>query len=326
MKNSTVERNDGHTLPAIHWPEGKQFAFTVFDDTDLSTVKNVPPVYDHLERNGFRTTKSVWPSEGTHESKFGGSTCDVHEYLEWVLDLKKRGFEIGMHNVTHHSSTREECLAGIQKFTHYFGHPPFIHANHVDCADGLYWGPHRFTGINRLAYTVMTRGKRNDRYEGHIESSRYFWGDICRQHVQYVRDFVFPDINTLKACPYMPYHDARRPYVNQWFASSEGANVDLFAAMLSEKNQDTLEREGGACIMYTHFASGFYRDGALDRRFKFLIERLGKKNGWFVPVRVLLDHIAVERGVYNITPQQRKRLERKFLMDRALLRLAKFRP
>jgi hypothetical protein len=72
--------------------------------------------------------------------------------------------------------------------------------------------------------------------------------------------------------------------------------------------------------MYTHFAKGFWRDGALDPRFKVLIERLGKKNGWFVPVTELLDHIArVRGGVHVLTPAERARLERRWLLHKVLV-------
>ena len=49
----------------VAWPEGKAFAFTVFDDTDACTVENTKPVYDFLRDCGLRTTKSVWPLAGT---------------------------------------------------------------------------------------------------------------------------------------------------------------------------------------------------------------------------------------------------------------------
>ena len=32
----------------IKWPEGKDFAFTIFDDTDDSTLENVKDVYAFL--------------------------------------------------------------------------------------------------------------------------------------------------------------------------------------------------------------------------------------------------------------------------------------
>ncbi len=52
----------------------------------------------------------------------------------------------------------------------------------------------------------------------------------------------FGDINTLKVCPFMPYHDPDRPYVNYWFAASEGPTIDRFNSMVSEENQDRLAR------------------------------------------------------------------------------------
>ena len=43
----------------IVWPQGKKFAFTIFDDTDLSKPGNYEVVYDFLRDLGFKTTKSV---------------------------------------------------------------------------------------------------------------------------------------------------------------------------------------------------------------------------------------------------------------------------
>ena len=94
----------------------------------------------------------------------------------------------------------------------------------------------------------------------------------------------------------MPYHDPDRPYVNYWFAVSEGARIKAYNSMLSEENQDRLASEGGACIMYTHLACGFLENGEINKRFRTLMERLSKMNGWFVPVRTLLDHIVSVRG------------------------------
>ena len=111
----------------------------------------------------------------------------------------------------------------------------------------------------------------------------------------------------------MPYHDPDRQFVNYWFASSEGPDISSFNNCLSEQNQDRLEEEGGACIMYTHFANGFYEDGRINPRFQVLMERLSKKGGWFVPVTTLLDYIHQEKGHHNITNPDRSRLERKWL-------------
>jgi len=114
----------------------------------------------------------------------------------------------------------------------------------------------------------------------------------------------------------MPYHDPDRPNVRAWFASSEGADVGAFNHQLGEAEQDRLEAEGGACIMYTHFASGFCNDGRIDPRFRELMEKKKKKNGWFVPVTPLLDHLVRQRGLTVLSPAQRHALERRWLRSK----------
>jgi hypothetical protein len=304
------------TTGRIDWPEGKTFAFTVFDDTDNATVANVGPVYEFLDSIGMRTTKSVWALKGEGTPHVGGATCDDPDYRAWTLQLQARGFEIGSHGATYLTSPRERVMASMERFKEIYGRPPRSLANHTGCEESIYWGADRVTGINRLVYHVLTRFGRRGLFRGHIEGDPLFWGDLCKANVNYVRNFTYPDINTLSACPQMPYHDPKRPYVNQWFASSEGANVGTYNACISEANQDRLEAEGGACIMYTHFASGFVRDGRLDRRFETLMRRLAAKNGWFVPVSTLLDVLTARNGATVITDRQRASLERRWLLSK----------
>jgi hypothetical protein len=319
-------RPDIRNIRNIEWPAGRSFAFTVFDDTDRATLDNVPHVYGFLGDLGLRTTKSVWPVEGVREpSVVGGTTCGDKAYLELVLRLKGEGFEIGFHNATYHSSTREETLAGLDVFERLFGHPPRSMANHTECREGIYWGTDRLTGANRLVYDLVTLGKKRGLFRGHVPGDRYFWGDLCRERITYVRNFTFPEPNTLKACPFMPYHDPERPFVNLWFAASDGDRIDRYNRLLGEKNQDRLEREGGACIVYTHFGKGFARSGALDSRFKQLMRRLASKNGWFVPVSTLLDHIVAVRGRHTVSSGERARLERRWLFHKVLAGLGRSR-
>ena len=143
--------------------------------------------------------------------------------------------------------------------------------------------------------------------------------DFCKEYVSYVRNFVFSDINTLKCCPYMPYEDLTKPYVNSWFASSEGNNVKMFNKCISDENQDRLEIEGGACIMYTHFADGFYKNGRISEEFKRQMKRLSNKNGWFVPVSVLLEFLKKENKKHVISFKQRTELEWKWLFDKLVI-------
>jgi len=120
----------------------------------------------------------------------------------------------------------------------------------------------------------------------------------------------------------MPYHDPERPFVNYWFASSEGANVASFNERIAEANQDRLEEEEGACIMYTHFGLGFCEDGRLNPRFRRLMERLARKRGWFVPVATLLDHLLATRGRVEISAAQRTALEWRWLRHKLRQRTA----
>ena len=235
------------------------------------------------------------------------------------MKLQQQGFEISLHNVTYHTSLREETLRGIERFYELFGHYPYsAAANHTNCYENIYWGNYRLTGIHEIIYNLLLRNRNKGVFQGHIEGSPLFWGDVCKAKIKYVRNFVFGDINTLQVCPFMPYHDPKRPYVNYWFAASEGPVVDSFISMLAEKNQDRLAAAGGACIMYTHLACGFYEKGRIHPRFKFLMERISKMNGWFVPVRTLLDYLLESRGPYGITSSERNKLERRWLLHKII--------
>lgn len=299
---------------AVAWPEGKRFAFTVFDDTDGASVEKLRPVYDLLAELGFRTTKTVWPLAGTQPPEVvGGATCAEPEYRAWVQALQRQGFELAWHNATYHSSRREETLRGLETFARLFGGPPRTMATHTTCREALYWGPERVSGVRRGLYLLLTGFRQAGRFRGHVPGDPYFWGDLCRERGLYVRNFVFAGINTLAACPWMPYHDPARPYVPAWFASSEGARVESFNALLTELHQDRLEAEGGACIVYTHLAKGFAEGGKVNPRFKELMTRLSRKPGWFVPVATLLDYLRQQRGLHRLTPAERSRLEWRWL-------------
>ena len=302
------------------WPDGKRFAFTVFDDTDLEVPGNFEEVYRLLYDLGFRTTKSAWPLKGERTPLIGGATLEDRCYREFVLDLQSRGFEIGWHTTTYHGVPREIIARGLEMFCDILGHYPVTMSNHADSSEAIYWGDARLTGTNRVIYNLLTRGRQKNAFHGHRDESNFFWGDLCRKHIRYIRNFITSNINTLSACPIMPYHDPARPYANAWYASSEGPTIKPFNACIKESNQDRLEEEGGACIMYTHFACGFQEKGNLNARFQALMERLAKKNGWYVPVGTLLDYLAKQHGgIVTISDGQRNSMERRWLLHKVLI-------
>jgi hypothetical protein len=317
-----VVKSPSRGLPPVSWPDGKTFAFTIFDDTDSQTLTVGREVYALLRDLGFLTTKSVWPIGPTREPSDHGSACDDPEYRAWVQELQRQGFEIGYHMATSHTSPRADTARALEAFASYFGRYPAAMANHYYCDEGIYFGDARLSGANRAIYNALTRFRNRKRFRGHVEGDPLFWGDLCREKIRYVRQFVFAEINTLKACPYMPYHDPERPYVNGWFASTEGSNCSRFVEALSEANQERLEAEGGACIMYAHFAHGFYENGGINPRFRALMERLSKRPGYFAPVTELLDCIQARRGPVTLGAPERRALERRWLAHKVLYGVA----
>jgi hypothetical protein len=264
-----------------------------------------------------RTTKSVWPLSNSSGARIGGSTLDDKNYLDFVLALQRDGFEIALHNVRNDDAPREIIQRGIDRFEEVLGHSPRTHCNHDTNRENLYWGPTRIeSALLRAAYNLATRLRYRHFYQGHLKDSAYFWGDLCKERISYVRNFVFDEINLDAINPTLPYHDPAKPFVNFWFSSSEGGSVDSFCRMLEEANQDKLEEEGGVCIMYTHFAKGFCEDRLIYPKFARLMRRLSEKNGWFVPVATLLDHLQSTRASSVITSAERTRLERRWFLSK----------
>ena len=285
------------------FPGNKNFAFSIFDDTDQSTLQNIRPVYRLLRDLGFRTTKSVWPLAPAPGARFGGSTLQDRDYLDYVQELQEDGFEIGLHNVRSGTAPREIIEQGFAEFRSRIGEDPSCHANHSDNRENIYWGSSRLSrAVSRFLYNLRDRYRQRGYFQGDVPDSRYFWGDLCKQRIRYVRNFVFNEINLERINPTFPYHDPRKPFVNFWFSSSEGGNVSKFCDTVREANQDRLAAESGICIMYTHFASGFASGGGTDSLFTRLMRRLAKLNGWFVPVSELLGFLRREKASRTVIP------------------------
>jgi len=273
------------------------------DDTDVATVENVGPVYRMLEELGFRTTKTVWPlacPEGSRDFATS-ATLEDGPYLEFVLDLERRGFEIAYHGATMESSTRTRTERGLARFRELFGGPPRVYANHSYNRENLYWGAARLDDPLLRALYARAEGRPRQYYQGHIPGSPWWWGDLAGE-ITYVRNLTFSEINLLRVNPSMPYRDARRPAVSWWFSATDAENVDEFNDLLVPAAQDRLEREGGVCIVATHLGKGFAPDGKVNAEAQRLLERLSAKPGWFVPVGELLDWLRGARGSASDLP------------------------
>jgi hypothetical protein len=290
-------------MKPLAFPNGRRFAFTIMDDTDVATVTNVGPIYRLLTEIGMKTTKTVWPVDCPEGSKnfSSSSTLEDPEYLEFVLDLERAGFEIAYHGATMESSLRERSALAIGRFLELFTTPPRVYANHAHNRESLYWGVDRIDStLLRFLYRRLT-GQPPDQFQGHRPGSPWWWGDIASTHIRYIRNLTFNEIDTRRVNPTMPYRDPWRNLIPWWFSASDAEDVTAFNSLLRVENQDRLERQGGVCIVATHLGKGFVANDAVVPDTERLLRRLAERPGWFVPVGTLLDWL-IEQGVAGPLP------------------------
>ncbi len=302
------------------WPEGKAFAFTVVDDTDNSTITNLKPVYDLLYKHNLLTTKTVWvyPSR----NRYKGDCLQNEAYKDFVLELQKKGFEIGLHNAGSGEYKRAEIQAGLKAFEHIFGQFPKLHINHGFNPDNIYWGYKRYGKVLGFFFKHFSGGGRN--FYGEDSNSDVFWGDEVKKHIKYIRNRVFNGINTLKYDPKMPYIEKNKSqYSNYWFSSSDGHTVKEFNCLISPENITKLEQENGLCIVYTHFASHFVdNNGEVNAEFQSKIKALSRANGWFAPASTILDYL-LQKQIESKSPHAWYifKLDMKWLWDRIVKKI-----
>lgn len=300
---------------SLPFPDGKRFAFTVIDDTDVATVQNVAPVYELLQRLGMRATKTVWTMPCTEGSRNYSSsqTLEDADYRAFVIDLQRRGFEIASHGATMESSTRDRTIAGLERFRTVFGAYPRVHANHAANRENIYWGAARVDLPLLKRLLRVTAG--DSYYQGEMAGSPYWWGDLCERHITYMRNLTFAEINLLRVNPTMPYRDTSRPLVRWWFSATDAEDADAFCRLISPARQEKLEREGGVCIVATHFGKGFVRDGSLLEMFRVRLEALARRPGWFTTVGELLDWMRTQQRDDRLSPAEWRRMQLTWARD-----------
>lgn len=310
--------------PRLAFPGGARFAFTIMDDTDVATVENVQPIYRLLESLGMRTTKTVWPvrcEEGSRTFSLSETMDDPH-YCDFVVDLHRRGFEMAFHCATMETSTRERTVSGLQRFRDAFGTPPRLHANHAFNREGMYWGMSRFDdALVKMLYRRLTRLPA-DFYQGHCPGSAYWWGDLCVEQIEYVRNLTFSEINVLRTNPSMPYRDPTRPYVRWWFSAADAESADEFNEVLRPAEQQRLESEGGVCILATHLGKGFCVNGKPHPKTQRVLELLAARNGWFPTVGELLDWLRARRESDELPAREWRRMQWRWVRDTLVRRFA----
>jgi hypothetical protein len=280
-----------------------------------------------LEELGIRTTKTAWPVACPEGSRnFSSSqTLEDADYRAFLQDLQARGFEMAWHGATMESSTRERTLEAFQRFRDTFGHYPRVHANHAYNRENVYWGANRLDQPLLKALYRRLNGRPADYYQGDIEGSPYWWGDLCQQHIHYARNLTFDEINIGELNPSMPYHDPQRPLVRWWFSAADANDAIDFCRLVSSDNQTKLQRGGGICIVATHLGKGYARQGKVEPLIRRRLEELARRPGWFPPVGELLDWLRAQRASDSLPESEWKLMQWRWAHDLFARKLRKRR-
>ncbi len=308
-----VRSSDKNEFWISPYPYGKDFAFSIIDDPDNSTGPDIKPVYDLLYQLGFRTTRTVWVFDQKHTNTprremerdwtgvDEGYSLENKDYLHFIKELDRRGFEIALHGVSAGNDYREEIIEGYENFKKIFGSYPKMDVLHSKNIENIYSGRHK---LDNIFFKVLQRVIHDSDYQGHIPGSDYFWGDISQNVVRYVwLPFrTIKEINLLKVSPKLPFHDPRRPYVNYWFLTSDGSNLGDFLILTSPENMGRLMRERGTSIVSTHFAYGFTKQTkgkyVLNKDFVERMKYISKLDGYFAPTSEILDRFLALKNLF----------------------------
>jgi len=311
--------------PHFKFPSGAEFAFSILDDTDDTTLKNGRPVYDFLHKIGVHTTKTVWAFDTDPENQgpyFAGETLSSPQYRKWVHQLAEQGFEIAFHNATMGSSPRHDTLHALDFIEEEFGEKIRLHCNHGQNRENLYWGADRYrTYIIKKLLSIYSKLHDHSQFEGSNPKSPYFWSDIANDRLSYIRAFTYRKLNGALIPPGRPFHDSSKLTSPVFFNTTDASDILTFNKLVNKRSIDKLRKQKGWAIISTHLGKGFYRNNSLDPDFKKTMEYMTTLPGWFVPVSKQLDFISHATGSHEITTIEQSQMEILHLIDRLKGRL-----
>jgi len=279
------------------FPAPYEAAIAVSDDPDNSTLASFTAMYDFLAGIGFPTTRAMWTFEreeftGTPPLpiEFSAPLLKDPDCLDYCRRLRTAGFEICLHGASSGNNTRERTVAALDALESSLGASP-VFVFHSKNAENLYWDASVASSkIGRALLGLYTR----NRCFGEVSGSRYFWGDVCRERVRFIRMFRTRRLDTLAENPSMPYHDFRKPFVNFWFSATKGHIPRLFAG----ENIERLRRRNGASVLYQYLDRYVDAEGRIPADVREALERVASDGRiWKAPVSALLERLRRTRLV-----------------------------
>ena len=285
----------------LRWPPHPYRAgFTITDDTDASRLPTVRAVYDVLAAHRVRVTRTVWafaPEEPCGIPPLParmqrGVTLEDAAYLRYCEQLGEQGFEIALHGASAGNNRRARTERAFARLDRHFPRS-WTYICHAKNAENPYW---QEKTVARGPLRVPSRWfGRAHACSGEDPASPYFWGDLCRERVRYIRLFRTREPDVLAANPSMPYFEREKPYVRGWFSACKRS----FARVTELDVLAALERDWGLCVLYQYLdrwadpATGVARP-----EFVAGVRRLaGRPRLWCDTATRLLDRLRLLHGV-----------------------------
>lgn len=258
----------------LSWlPDSYQAAVAITDDPDNGDILAFKTMYDFLMSIDFPTTRAMWVYKnaeptGTPPLKinFTAPLLTESECLDYCKVLTKKGFEICLHGASSGNNNRFQTIDALNFLAKEIN-PSSVYICHSKNAENLYWDVR--TANSAIEKKILQLYTKNICF-GEVVDSPYFWGDICREKIRFIRMFRTRAVNTLSFNPSMPYHDFSKPFVNFWFSATKGYIPTLF----TESNIDKLCEQHGASILYQYMHKYIISTSVIKDEVKRALERV----------------------------------------------------
>jgi hypothetical protein len=285
-------------IKVLRWPYPYRWAFGFTSDTDNTSLEATRFFYDYCLEKGMYPTKTVWVHKPQRQSGVldtleidSSPTLEDVDYQEYCQSISQKGIEFCLHDVSAGNNLREEIMQGFEEFQEAFGYYPRLHICHGLNQDHPYWSLNHFSHPLMKFVGKLIYGRRA-KFSGEDPESPYYWSDICRRRIKYLRLYRALKFNVLKYNPSMPYHLYDKPDVRFWFSVSGGGHYLL--NNLDHSHLDRLSQEDGAFILYGYEGELSEINDRGERRFKRDLKEAfekiaARKDCWHAGVSSILD-------------------------------------